>query len=207
MKKVMKLAALLSAMLFAAGVLAQSSDPPKAADNKADKPPETVRETGVAPDYVIGADDTLHISVWKEPDLSEQLPVRPDGKISMPLLNDVQAAGLTPLQLKDLITERLKKYIADPHVTVVVLAMNSRRIFVTGEVMHSGPMTLLPHMTVLQALSQAGFTQFANLKAIYLLRTVNGKQEKLPFNYKEVVKGNHSEENIELKPGDTLVVP
>ena len=207
MKKVMKLAALLSAMLFAAGILAQSSDPPKAADNKADKPPETVRETGVAPDYVIGADDTLHISVWKEPDLSEQLPVRPDGKISMPLLNDVQAAGLTPLQLKDSITERLKKYIADPHVTVVVLAMNSRRIFVTGEVLHSGPMTLLPHMTVLQALSQAGFTQFANPKAIYLLRTANGKPEKLPFNYKEVVKGNHPEENIELKPGDTLVVP
>jgi polysaccharide biosynthesis/export protein len=207
MKKVMKLAVLLSPMLLAAGILAQSSGQPKAADNKADKPPETVQETGAAPDYVIGADDTLHISVWKEPDLSEQLPVRPDGKISMPLLNDVQAAGLTPLQLKDSITERLKKYIADPHVTVVVLAMNSRRIFVTGEVLHSGPMTLLPHMTVLQALSQAGFTQFANPKAIYLLRTQNGKQEKLPFNYKEVVKGNHPEENIELKPGDTLVVP
>jgi polysaccharide export outer membrane protein len=207
MKKVMKLAVLLSLVLLATGILAQSRDQPKAADNKTDKPPETVQETGAAPDYVIGADDTLHISVWKEPDLSEQLPVRPDGKISMPLLNDVQAAGLTPLQLKDSITERLKKYIADPHVTVVVLAMNSRRIFVTGEVLHSGPMTLLPHMTVLQALSQAGFTQFANPKAIYLLRTANGKPEKLPFNYKEVVKGNHPEENIELKPGDTLVVP
>lgn len=207
MKKVMKLAALLSAILVGAGVLAQSSDPPKAADNKADKPPEAVQQTGVAADYVIGADDELHISVWKEPDLSEQLPVRPDGKISMPLLNDVQAAGLTPLQLKNSITEKLKKFIADPHVTVVVLAMNSRRIFVTGEVLHSGPMTLLPHMTVLQALSQAGFTQFANPKAIYLLRTENGRQSKLPFNYKEVVKGNHPEENIELKPGDTLVVP
>jgi polysaccharide export outer membrane protein len=92
-------------------------------------------------------------------------------------------------------------------VTVVVTAMNSRRIFVTGEVVHSGPMTLLPHMTMLQALSQAGFTQFANLKSIYLLRTENGKQDKLPFNYKEVVKGNHPEQNIVLKPGDTLVVP
>ena len=209
MKKVMKLAVLLSGMMLGAGILAQSSDPPKAADkasnSKADNPPET--DTGVAPDYVIGADDELHISVWKEPDLSEQLPVRPDGKISMPLLNDVQAAGLTPLQLKTSITEKLKKFIADPHVTVVVLAMNSRRIFVTGEVLHSGPITLLPHMTVLQALSQAGFTQFANPKAIYLLRTENGRQQKLPFNYKEVVKGNHPEENIELKPGDTLVVP
>jgi polysaccharide biosynthesis/export protein len=207
MKKVTKLAVLLCAMLLAAGILAQSSDQPKNADNKADKLPETSQETGVAPDYVIGADDTLHISVWKEPDLSEQLPVRPDGKISMPLLNDLTAAGLTPLQLRDLITEKLKKYIADPRVTVVVLAMNSRRIFVTGEVVHSGPITLLPHMTVLQALAQAGFTQFANIKAIYLLRTENGKQEKLPFNYKEVVKGNHPEENILLKPGDTLVVP
>jgi polysaccharide biosynthesis/export protein len=149
----------------------------------------------------------LNISVWKEPELTETLPVRPDGKISMPLLNDIAAAGLTPLQLKDSITEKLKKYIADPRVTVVVTAMNSRRIFVTGEVLHSGPMPLLPHMTMLQALSEAGFTQFANLKAIYLLRTENGRQVKLPFNYKEVVKGNHPEQNILLKPGDTLVVP
>jgi polysaccharide biosynthesis/export protein len=207
MKKVMKLAVLLCAMLLAAGILAQSSEQPKAAENKPEKPPEMPQETGAAPDYIIGSDDVLHISVWKEPDLSEQLPVRPDGKISMPLLNDVQAAGLTPLQLKDAITERLKKFIADPHVTVVVLAMNSRRIFVTGEVVHSGPINLLPHMTVLQALAQAGFTQFANIKGIYLLRTENGKQEKLPFNYKEVVKGNHPEQNILLKPGDTLVVP
>ena len=117
--------------------------------------------------------------MWKEPDLSETLPVRPDGKISMPLLNDIPAAGLTPLQLKDSITEKLKKYIADPRVTVVVTAMNSRRIFVTGEVVHSGPMALLPHMTMLQALSQAGFTQFANPKAIYLLRTENGKQSEV----------------------------
>ena len=85
--------------------------------------------------------------------------------------------------------------------------MNSRRVFVTGEVTHTGPMTLLPHMTMLQALAQAGFTQFANLKGIYLLRTENGKQQKLPFNYKEVVKGNHPEQNIQLKPGDTIVVP
>jgi polysaccharide export outer membrane protein len=114
---------------------------------------------------------------------------------------------LTPLQLRDTITERLKKYVADPRVTVVVTGMNSRRIFVTGEVTHTGPMTLLPHMTMLQALAQAGFTQFANPKAIYLLRNEKGKQQKLPFNYKEVVKGNRPEQNIELKPGDTIVVP
>jgi polysaccharide export outer membrane protein len=208
MKKVMKTPALLTVVLFAAAALAQSLS-----DGKNDKPANAMQgtapasEAGTASDYVIGADDTLHISVWKEPDLSETLPVRPDGKISMPLLNDVTAAGLTPLQLKDSITEKLKKYIADPRVTVVVTAMNSRRVFVTGEVVHSGPMPLLPHMTMLQALAQAGFTQFANLKSIYLLRTENGKQEKLPFNYKEVVKGNHPEQNIILKPGDTLVVP
>jgi len=182
----------------------QSSDAPKS-EARNDTPP--AQETGGSSDYVIGADDQLKISVWKEPDLTETLPVRPDGKISMPLLNDIQAAGLTPLQLRDSITDKLKKYIADPRVTVVVSAMNSRRIFVTGEVNHSGPMNLLPGMTVLQALSEAGFNQFANVKAIYLLRTQDGKQQKIPFNYKDVVKGNHPEQNIALKPGDTIVVP
>jgi polysaccharide export outer membrane protein len=195
MKNVRKLGLLLCVLGVAAGTLAQSSDKPKAGGPEASS------------DYVIGADDVLRISVWKEPELSEQLPVRPDGKISMPLLNDIPAAGLTPLALKDSITEKLKKYIADPRVTVVVTAMNSRRIFVTGEVTHTGPMNLLPHMTMLQALSQAGFTQFANVKKIYLLRTENGKQVKLPFDYKAVIKGDHPEQNIALKPGDTLVVP
>src|SRR5438270_12593832 len=199
-------------MFLLAGVLATSAwgqatakakDDAKPAADKAQSEPTSV----AGPDYIIGADDVLHISVWKEPDLTETLPVRPDGKISLPLLNDVPAAGLSPLQLKDSITEKLKKYIADPRVTIVVTAMNSRRIFVTGEVVHSGPIALLPHMTMLQALAQAGFTQFANLKSIYLLRTENGKQVRLPFNYKEVVKGNRPEQNIELKPGDTVVVP
>jgi polysaccharide export outer membrane protein len=158
-------------------------------------------------DYVIGADDSLHISVWKEPDLSESLPVRPDGKISMPLLGDVTAAGMTPTELGNSITEKLRKFIADPRVTVVVAAMNSRRIFVTGEVTHPGAMPLLPHMTVLQALASAGFTQFAKVKGIYLLRNENGTQTKLAFNYKDVVRGKHPEENIELRPGDTVVVP
>jgi polysaccharide export outer membrane protein len=194
---------------IATGLLAQSGAADRSEPAKSEAAAANVPEQGSAAgsDYVIGADDTLHISVWKEPELTETLPVRPDGKISMPLLNDVQAAGLSPLELRDSITEKLKKYIADPRVTVVVTAMNSRRVFVTGEVLHSGPMALLPHMTVLQALAQAGFTQFANLKAIYVLRTENGKQVKLPFNYKEVVKGDHQEQNVELKPGDTVVIP
>jgi polysaccharide export outer membrane protein len=209
MTKAMKLAVLMGMGLLAAGLLAQTSGAEKTEADKNAKPAATAQgpETSSDSDYLIGADDELRITVWKEPDLSETLPVRPDGKISMPLLNDIPAAGLTPLQLKDSITEKLKKFIADPRVTVVVTAMNSRRIFVTGEVVHTGPMALLPHMTMLQALSQAGFTQFANVKGIYLLRAENGKQEKLPFNYKEVIKGNHPEQNIMLKPGDTVVVP
>ena len=209
MTRGMNLAVLLGIAFLAAGVAAQTANVPKteASSEKSEKAAEAAPEPQASSDYVIGADDNLHISVWKEPDLSETLPVRPDGKISMPLLNDIPAAGLTPLQLKDSITEKLKKYIADPRVTVVVTAMNSQRIFVTGEVVHTGPMVLMPHMTVLQALAQAGFTQFANPKAIYLLRTENGKQVKRPFNYKEVVKGNHQEQNVALKPGDTIVVP
>lgn len=192
--------------LLGSVALAQGGEP-RRDESQNQKPAEMVQQAGLPSDYVIGADDTLHISVWKEPDLTETLPVRPDGKISMPLLNDVTAAGLTPLELKDSITEKLKKYVTDPHVTVVVTGMNSRRVFVTGEVNHTGPMVLLPHMTVLQALAEAGFTQFANPKATYILRSENGRQTKLPFNYKEVVRGNHPEQNIELRPGDTIVVP
>ena len=206
MKKAIQLRLLLCMAALPLAMLAQTNDPPN--NNEGTKATATATNVPGAPsDYVIGADDTLHISVWKEPDLSETLPVRPDGKISMPLLGDVSAAGMTPTQLGDSIKEKLKKYIADPRVTVVVTAMNSQRIFVTGEVTHAGAMPLLPHMTMLQALAAAGFTQFANLKGIYLLRNEGGRQQKLPFNYKEVVKGNHPEQNITLKPGDTVVVP
>jgi polysaccharide export outer membrane protein len=206
MTKVTKLAVLMMGGLLASGTWAQTGGAAKnAKTNQA--PADSTSKSVAGPDYVIGADDNLHISVWKEVDLTTSLPVRPDGKISLPLLNDVQAAGLTPMQLADSITEKLKKYIADPRVTVVVTAMNSRRIYVLGEVLHTGAVPLLPNMTVLQALATAGFTQFANLKGIYVLRTENGKQVKLPFNYKQVVKGADPRQNIALKPGDTVVVP
>lgn len=205
MKKVMRWGLLV--VLGATFVAPMPAQDASANYNKPTAPGPAAAVPENASDYVIGADDQLHVSVWKEPELTETLPVRPDGKISMPLLNDVPAAGLTPSQLATSITEKLKKYIADPHVTVVVTAMNSRRVFVTGEVVHTGAIPLLPHMTVLQALSNAGFTQFANVKAIYLLRTVNGQQQRIPFNYKDVVKGKHPEQNIALKPGDTIVVP
>jgi polysaccharide export outer membrane protein len=160
------------------------------------------------PNYVIGAQDVLDISVWKEPEVSRSVPVRPDGKISLPLLNDVQAAGLTPTQLAAQITESLKKYVANPQVTVIVTTMNSQRVYLLGEVGRPGAYPLLPGMTILQALSSGGgFTQYANTKKIYLLRLVDGRQEKYPFNYKDAIAGKHAEQNIPLKAGDTIVVP
>jgi polysaccharide export outer membrane protein len=159
------------------------------------------------PSYVIGADDVLLVSVWKEPDLTITLPVRPDGNISLPLLNDVPAAGFSPTQLAASITEKLKKYVADPRVTVIVTQINSQKVYVTGEVLHTGAIQLLPNMTVLQALADAGFTQFANTKGIYVLREGNGRQQKIPVNYKRLVKGQAIDQNIILKPGDTIVVP
>ncbi len=158
--------------------------------------------------YVIGAQDVLSIDVWKNQEISRSVPVRPDGKISLPLLNDVQAAGLTPMQLQNNLREALKKFISDPQVTVIVTQINSQRIYVLGEVAHPGAFPMLPHMTVLQALSTAGgFNQFAKESGVYVLRTENGKQVTMPFNYKEVVRGKRADQNIELKPGDTVVVP
>jgi polysaccharide export outer membrane protein len=160
------------------------------------------------PAYVIGAEDVLNVSVWKEPEITRTVPVRPDGKISLPLLNDVQAAGLTPMQLSSVITTRLKKYLADPQVTVIVTQINSQRYYIMGEVSRAGAYPLLPNMTILQALSGAGgFTPFAKLTDIYVLRMVDGRQVKLPFNYKDVIKGEHADENVVLKPGDTIIVP
>ena len=215
MKRMIHLAWLLWVILVVTGLWSQTNvaNSASAAVSKTEsassaKPSDEAQPSYVPSDYVIGADDTLHISVWKEPDLTETLPVRPDGKISMPLLNDITAAGLTPLQLRDQISEKLKKYVSDPRVTVVVTGMNSQRIFVTGEVVHTGPIPLLPHMTVLQALaSSGGFTTFANTGKIYVLRTVNGKQTKLPFNYKDVLNAKHPEQNVVLLPGDTIVIP
>jgi polysaccharide biosynthesis/export protein len=157
--------------------------------------------------YIIGGDDVLAIHVWKEPDLTSTLPVRADGMISLPLINDIKAAGLTPMQLAADITEKLKKYLSDPHVTVTVTQMNSQRIYAMGEVLHPGSINLLPNMTVLQALATCGFSQFANTKGIYVLRNDNGVQKKIPVPYKKLIKGEAMDQNIALKPGDTIVVP
>ncbi len=205
-----RLAALAAALFAPAGNLPAQSPPAERENSRtraeaADARPAAGSED---PGYVIGSEDVLTISVWKEQELTRTVPVRPDGKISIPLLNDVQAAGLTPMQLGTLITERLRKFIADPQVTVIVSAINSRRIYIVGETNRPGAFPMLPDMTVLQALSSAGgFSQYADAKKIYVLREENGKTMKFPFNYKEVLKGLRPEQNIKLKPGDTIVVP
>jgi polysaccharide export outer membrane protein len=157
--------------------------------------------------YVIGAEDGLQVTVWKDPTLSGTFPVRPDGMISMTLLGDVQAAGLTPMQLTANLTEKLKKYIQEPVVSVVVVAVNSKRVFVVGEVGHVGPMAMTPGMTPLQAIATAGgLTPFAHGAKIYILRGEPGKQKQIPFDYKKALKGD-AKQQISLQPGDTIVVP
>ena len=161
-----------------------------------------------APDtYVIGASDTLTISVWKEPTLTGNLLVRPDGMVSMPLLGDVQASGLTTLQLSTLIQEKLKKFIQDPNVSVVLTQIHSKVIYLLGEVARKGPVEMTPNMTLLEAISSAGgLTDYANAKRIYILRRESGAQQKIPAHYKEALKGDYAL-NVLLRPGDTIVVP
>lgn len=188
----------------AASSMAKGPDnvPPEG-DAKASVTPATTD-----PSYVIGPEDVLDINVWKEPDMTRVVPVRPDGKISLPLINDVQAAGSTPQQLADAVKEKLHKFLTDPQVTVIVTAINSQRVFVVGEVLRAGAFPLIPGMTVLQALASAGgFTTFADVKKIHVMRLVNGKHTELPFNYREVLKGDNPDQNIKLQPGDTVVVP
>jgi len=204
-----RLGTLFLGLLFMPLAYSQSATKPSSAP----PPAQTTRPAGssanqATDDYKIGPQDVIRIDVWKEPDITRTIPVRPDGKISLPLVNDMQAAGLTAMQLAKNIREALTKYITEPQVTVTVTEINSQRVFVTGEVAHAGALNLLPGMTVLQALSSVGgFTQFARLTKIYVLRSEDGKQVRHPFNYKEAVKGDHPEQDIMLQPGDVIVVP
>jgi polysaccharide biosynthesis/export protein len=200
----------IALLAFAVPAGAQSSAATKPASQElATATPTPASKAATAdPNYVIGPQDVLDINVWKEPELTRSVPVRPDGKISLPLLNDVQAAGLTPVKLAEEITTNLKKFVNEPQVTVIVTVINSQRVYILGEVNRAGAYPLLPEMTVLQALSSSGgFTQFAKIKQIYVLRSEDGKSEKYPFNYKDVIAGRRPEENIVLKAGDTVVVP
>ncbi len=201
--------AVMAGLLMGAIALAQGAPAQAAVNSASDSKTNAMAApaTPVDSTYVIGADDVLHVAVWKEADLTATEPVRSDGKISLPLLNDVQAAGLTPMQLADSLTEKLKKFVADPRVTVVVTQVNSKRIYMLGEVSHAGPMSITPNMTAMQALASAGINQFANTKKIYLLRLENGKKQKFPIPYRKLIKGDEIEHDYQLQPGDTIVVP
>ena len=158
--------------------------------------------------YVIGTDDVLSIVYWKDKDMSADAKVRPDGRIALPLINEVVAAGLTPEQLHQRLVEESKKYMEDANITVVVREINSRKAFITGEVNKPGPYPLTSPTTVMQLIAMAGgLREYADAKKIMIMRTENGRQISLPFNYKDVAAGKKLEQNILLQPCDTVVVP
>jgi polysaccharide export outer membrane protein len=157
--------------------------------------------------YTIGTDDVLSIVFWRDKDMSADVVVRPDGKISLPLLNDVDAAGLTPEQLRAKLTEAASKFVTEPNATVVVKEIKSRKVFIPGNVAKPGPYPLNGDMTVLQLVAvSGGLLEYADAKNILVMRNENGRQESYKFNYNDVTHQKHLEQNISLKPGDTVVV-
>jgi polysaccharide biosynthesis/export protein len=172
--------------------------------------PKLASATGIPVDesYHVGIEDDLQISVWREPEISAQVTVRPDGFISLPLLNDLQVEGLTTKQLQELITEKLKGILTEPQVTVIVRQIRSRKVYLIGQVGRPGSYPLNGDKTVLQLLAEAGgLSQFAKMKSIYVVRKSGGREVRLPFNYKQAVTGKDPKTDIELYPGDMIVVP
>jgi polysaccharide export outer membrane protein len=212
--RVILLAAFLASTFFCQAQDKPAADQPPAPDaakpvvpGEARPAAQNVAAMATTDSYVIGLSDVIIVTVLKEPTLSSSLLVRPDGMISMPLLGDIMASGKTPLQLADEIAAKLKKFIQDPNVTVILSQMNSKKIYLIGEVGKTGPIEMTPGMTLLEAIATAGgVSEYANKKKIYILRDENGKHLKLPVQYKEALKGN-SALNLALKPGDTIVVP
>jgi polysaccharide export outer membrane protein len=208
------LVATSTCLLISSGVWAQASGGSATApSSNATQTTQTV-DAATAPkphdnSFMIGNDDVLAINVWKEPDISRSIPVRSDGKISLPLVGEVQAAGLTPLSLEKDIASKLKNYISEPEVTVMVQQVNSQKFNILGQVARPGTFVIANSPTVLDAIALAGgFRDFAKQKSIYVLRqNADGTQTRIPFNYKEVVKGQNPAQNIKLQPRDTIVVP
>jgi polysaccharide biosynthesis/export protein len=181
-------------------VWAQTASPSHEADASAAKPHDD--------SFVIGNDDVLAINVWKEPDISRSIPVRSDGKISLPLVGEVQAAGLTPLKLEKDIASKLKNFISEPEVTVMVQQVNSQKFNILGQVVRPGSYVIANSPTVLDAIALAGgFRDFAKQKSIYVLRPGGSGDSRIPFNYKDVSQGKNMSQNIKLQPGDTIIVP
>jgi polysaccharide biosynthesis/export protein len=193
----------LSSLMWAQSQTADAPDPKSAGTGK----PAVIvpHDDG----FVIGDDDVLAINVWKEPDISRSIPVRSDGKISLPLVGEVQAAGQTPRKLEQDIAAKLKAYIDEPEVTVMVQQINSQRFNILGLVNKPGAYVLANSATVLDAIALAGgFRDFAKQKSIYILRqNADGTQTRIPFNYKDVVKGRNPAQNIKLQERDTIIVP
>lgn len=196
---------IVPAALAAAGLAAQ--EPAKPAPKPDDARPASAAAGIAAVDpnsFVLGVEDVIFIRTWRNEDWTWETAIRPDGKITGPLIGDIEAAGKTPAQVAQTIAELLTKYINKPEVTVTVRQVNSKKYYVTGEVNQGGAFPLVGRVTVLEALGKAGgFREFANLKKIVILR--NG--QRLPFNYREVTKGKKLEQNIVLEPGDYIIVP
>lgn len=185
--------------------VAQSPTPPRPAGVGSQEPPAP---PPTPTDYIIGPDDILTVTFWRDKDLSGDVVVRPDGKISLPLLNDVQAAGLTPLQLRDNLVQAAQRFLEDPNATVVVKQINSRRVYITGQVERAGPYPISGPTTVLQLLAMAGgLREFADGKNIVIMRNEGANSTNFSFNYKDVIKGKNLKQNIVLRPGDTVIVP
>lgn len=200
----------LSTTLWSQNTVVSAKQPSATVETAMSSQPTTSGATKPHDDsFVIGNDDLLAINVWKEPDISRQVPVRSDGKISLPLVGEVKAAGETPLKLEQDLAARLKNYIDEPEVTVIVQQINSQKFNILGQVNHPGSFSLANAATVLDAIALAGgFRDFAKQKSIYVLRAnTDGSETRIPFNYKQVVKGQNPAQNVRLQPRDTVVVP
>jgi polysaccharide export outer membrane protein len=208
--------AMFAVCILISGWLAAQTDAAKSAKSAKAEPQAVAGDPGTGSParahddtYVIGVDDVLAINVWKEPDVSRTVPVRSDGKISLPLAGEIQASGETPRQLEKELAAKLQSFISEPEVTVIVTEVKSQKFNILGQVSKPGSYPLTNSSTVLDAIAQAGgFRDFAKQKSIYILRqNPDGSQSRLPFNYKDVIKGKDSAQNIKLQPRDTIVVP
>jgi len=213
-KRCWQRAAMFVLCILIPGCLAAQTDAANSAKPEAQTVAPDPNTTGTAvrahdDTYIIGTDDVLSINVWKEAEVSRTVPVRSDGKISLPLAGEVQASGVTPLQLEKVLAAKLQSFISEPEVTVIVSEIKSQKFNILGQVAKSGSYSLTNSSTVLDAIAQAGgFRDFAKQKSIYILRqNPDGTQSRLPFNYKDVIKGKNSAQNIKLQPRDTIVVP
>jgi polysaccharide biosynthesis/export protein len=197
----------LSLCIFAAlsvPLVAQSTRPPQSTNTTAGKPDASPT---LPRDYVIGVEDVLNVVFWKDKELSAEVRVRPDGKISLPMLNDVPAAGMTPEQLAGAVQQAAAKFVRDPGATVIVKEIRSRKVYVIGEVTKPGTFQLASEMNVIQIIAEAGgFLESANKGNVIIVRNENGQERRYKFNYNDVVRGKNVAQNIRLLPGDTILI-